>query len=228
MSEKERTETRACDLISRQAAIDALSKAGLINYAATGDGNGMIQAVNVIKGLPPAQEPTLIPDTMAIPSDDGCVSLSETVTATYYDEEYEEWSQKSVTIRDILDSVCDEYTVLPSAQSERLTDDDFETIRIHLNAYKEKLCNLHRWEEAEEYQRVINRFMAFAATQPEESNCEYCREDGEGYVTPLEKNGHAFVRFGVDGWELSLKANGWHGRAKIKFCPMCGRRLTDG
>lgn len=66
------------------------------------------------------------------------------------------------------------------------------------------------------------------SAQPEESNCEYCREDGEGYVTPLEKNGHAFVRFGVDGWELSLKANGWHGRAKIKFCPMCGRRLTDG
>lgn len=30
---------------------------------------------------------------------------------------------------------------LPSAQPERLTDDDFETIRIHLNAYKEKLCN---------------------------------------------------------------------------------------
>ncbi len=43
------------DPIERQAAIDALSKAGLINYAATGDGNGMIQAVNVIKGLPPAQ-----------------------------------------------------------------------------------------------------------------------------------------------------------------------------
>ena len=45
------------DSISRQAAIDALSKAGLINYAATGDGNGLIQAVNVIKGLPSAQEP---------------------------------------------------------------------------------------------------------------------------------------------------------------------------
>lgn len=43
------------DLINRQAAIDALSEAGLINYAATGDGNGMIHAVNVIKGLPSAQ-----------------------------------------------------------------------------------------------------------------------------------------------------------------------------
>ena len=40
------------DLISRQAAIDALCEAGLINYQATGDGNGMIHAVNVVKGLP--------------------------------------------------------------------------------------------------------------------------------------------------------------------------------
>ena len=56
---------------------------------------------------------------------------------------------------------------VPSAQQERLTDDDFETIRIHLNACKEKLCNQRRWKEAEEYQRIIDRFMAFASTQPE-------------------------------------------------------------
>ena len=55
--------------------------------------------------------------------------------------------------------------------------------------------------------------------------CEYCHEDIEGYVKPIEKNGHAFVRFGMNGWELSLKANGWHGSAKIKYCPMCGRDL---
>jgi hypothetical protein len=80
----------------------------------------------------------------------------------------------------------------PSAQPERLTDDDFETIRIHLNAYKEKLCNQQRWEEAEEYQRIIDRFMAFASAQPEPrtaywtkdivgsvvcSNCGGIRED---------------------------------------------------
>lgn len=66
-----------------------------------------------------------------------------------------------------------------SAQPERLTDDDFETIRIHLNAQKEKFCNQHRWEEAEEYQRIINRFMAFASAQPEvteEAVKEYCRK----------------------------------------------------
>ena len=53
--------------------------------------------------------------------------------------------------------------ILPSAQPERLTDDDFETIRIHLNAHKERLCNQRRWEEAEEYQRIIDRFMGFAS-----------------------------------------------------------------
>ena len=56
---------------------------------------------------------------------------------------------------------------VPSAQPERLTDDDFETIRIHLNAHKEKLCNQQRWEEAREYQRIIDRLMAFASAQPE-------------------------------------------------------------
>lgn len=55
--------------------------------------------------------------------------------------------------------------------------------------------------------------------------CEYCNEDSDGYVKPLEKNSHAFIRFGMDGWELSLKANGWHGSAKIRYCPMCGRDL---
>ena len=55
--------------------------------------------------------------------------------------------------------------------------------------------------------------------------CEYCNEDADGYVKPIEKNNHAFVRFGTNGWELSLKANGWHGSAKIRYCPMCVRDL---
>ena len=56
---------------------------------------------------------------------------------------------------------------LPPVQQERLTDDDFETIRIHLNAFKEELCNQQRWKEAGEYQRIIDRFLAFASAQPE-------------------------------------------------------------
>ncbi len=58
--------------------------------------------------------------------------------------------------------------------------------------------------------------------------CEYCHEDSDGYVKPIEKNNHAFVRFGMDGWELSLKAKGWRGSAKIMYCPMCGRELKHG
>ncbi len=48
------------------------------------------------------------------------VDLSERVTATFYSDEYEEWTQQTVTIAEVLDSVCDDYTVLPSAQPERV------------------------------------------------------------------------------------------------------------
>lgn len=63
------------DLISRQAAIDALGKAGLINYNATGDGNGMIQAINVIKGLP-AAEPEWISVKERLPKDNVPVNIT--------------------------------------------------------------------------------------------------------------------------------------------------------
>ena len=48
-----------------------------------------------------------------------CVDLDERVTAQFYDQECEEWTMQTVTIEDVLDSVCDEYTVLPAAQPER-------------------------------------------------------------------------------------------------------------
>ena len=57
--------------------------------------------------------------------------------------------------------------------------------------------------------------------------CEYCHEDSDGYVMPLEKNCHAFIRYGMNGWELELKAKGWHGETKIQYCPMCGRKLKN-
>lgn len=66
------------------------------------------------------------------------------------------------------------------------------------------------------------------SAQPKQTDCEYCHEDSDGYVRPLEKNCHAFVRYGINGWEISLKAKGWSGSAKIKYCPMCGRELKHG
>lgn len=46
------------------------------------------------------------------------VDLSERVTVTFYSDEYEEWTQRTATIADVLDSVCDDYTVLPFARPE--------------------------------------------------------------------------------------------------------------
>jgi len=104
---------------------------------------------------------------------------------------------------------------LPPALPECLTDDDFETIRIHLNAYKGELCNQRRWKEAFEYQRIIDRFLAFASAQPEpltdkeqrifiaamgreEKVCkqvdEECRDCGEPYEDSLVRVCHEIMR----------------------------------
>ena len=55
--------------------------------------------------------------------------------------------------------------------------------------------------------------------------CPYCTTDSDGYVLPIERNCHAFIRFGMDGWTISMSAKGWHGDAKINYCQMCGRKL---
>ena len=78
-------------------------------------------------------------------------------------------------------------------------------------------------DKVEEYSQMFE--VNAPSAQTENTDCIYCHEDSDGYVKPIEKNCHAFISFGMDGWELSLKANGWHGSTKIKYCPMCGRRL---
>lgn len=40
------------------------------------------------------------------------VDLSQTVTASYYDEEHEEWRFKQRTIEDLLDDICDSYSTV--------------------------------------------------------------------------------------------------------------------
>ena len=62
-------------------------------------------------------------------------------------------------------------------------------------------------------------------TTAQQNACPYCHEDSDGYVCPIERNGHAFVRKGMDGWCIELKARGWHKSVLIKYCPMCGRDL---
>ena len=96
------------------------------------------------KKLPSAQpeQAECIQDTKAVLDDRDMVSLSERVSATYYDDEHEEWSQKTVTIRDLLDGICDEYTVLPSAQPEIIRCKDCKFYSPMNRETKTGICNL--------------------------------------------------------------------------------------
>lgn len=105
------------DLIDRKQAIDVV-------MIAPQEWNGMyIQDLNcrlrdALNSLPSAQpeKTEYISETKAVRSKQDCVDLSERVTATYYDQEHEEWTKHTVTIADVLDSVCDDYTILPYVQ----------------------------------------------------------------------------------------------------------------
>lgn len=106
------------DLIDRKAAIDAIEhRLCEPAYQHTGEDwyAGMNCAECELYDLPSAQpeRTEYIPDTKAVRSIRDCVDLSERVSATFYDEEHEEWTQRTVTIADVLDSVCDDYTILP-------------------------------------------------------------------------------------------------------------------
>ena len=129
------------------------------------------------------------------------------------DLDVEDWIEHRIFVQNMND--IDRQTILnlPSAQPERLTDDDFETTRIHLNAYKEKLCNQHRWKEAEEYQRIIDRFIAFASAQPEIIRCIECRWGRE----PCGGNIECFVDANVPP---EYHRDDW-------FCPNGERRTEE-
>lgn len=65
------------------------------------------------------------------------------------------------------------------------------------------------------------------------SRCEFCHEDTDGYITHLDREGigsaHIVQSHPVcGGWKLCI-SSGKQVRmtVKIKFCPICGRRLED-
>ena len=121
---------------------------------------------------------------------------------------------------DIADRSEDVLNDVPSAEPERLTDDDFEAIRIHLNAQKEKLCNQQRWEEAEEYQRIIDRFMAFASAEPENIRCKDCKHwmpyDWMFSEVWQSKNMEDYPEdeIGCDCCDMNMRANDYCSRAE--------------
>ena len=115
-------------------------------------------------------------------------------------------------IRDNLDNIPTHPTpsntlgALDTEQSTLLTNDDKETIRIHLSAIKEGLCNQRRWNEAKEYEELISRLLSTPSVQPRKGKWTFFL--GTGYGNPY---GH---------YECDLCGDGYG--YKTNFCPNCG------
>ena len=75
---------------------------------------------------------------------------------------------------------------------------------------------------------AIEKIRALPSAQPEQTNCEYCHEDRDGYVRPIERNSHAWLVRRGRTIKLRVGFKGEYRECDILFCPMCGRRLADG
>ena len=72
----------------------------------------------------------------------------------------------------------------------KLTRSEVETIRIHMNAFKEKLCNQGRWTEAQEYQDIVDKLDRLLTAEEERMTYWLCKEvltDNGGYFEPVRK-----------------------------------------
>ena len=62
----------------------------------------------------------------------------------------------------------------------------------------------------------------------EQEYCAYCHTDSDGCVQPIDANGRAYIwKDAFVGYELCFQVMRWRNTAKINYCPMCGRRLTE-
>jgi len=67
-----------------------------------------------------------------------------------------------------------------------------------------------------------------SSAETEQTDCEYCHEDSDGYVRPIEKNSHVWLVRRGKAVRLRVGLKGEYRECDILYCPMCGRRLTDG
>jgi hypothetical protein len=72
-----------------------------------------------------------------------------------------------------------------------LSDDEIETIRIHLSAIKEELCNQSRYGEAAYYEKLIEKFLL--------SNVIRCKKCLYKKICSWKKEGAEFCSFGERG-----------------------------
>lgn len=84
------------------------------------------------------------------------------------------------------------------------------------------------FDEDEADQFACRIYDVLMSAEPEQTNCEYCHEDSNGYVRPIEKNSHAWLVRRGRTMKLRVSFKGGYSECDILYCPMCGRRLTDG
>ena len=94
--------------------------------------------------------------------------------------------------------------LLPSVQTTQLTDEDKETIRIHLNAFKESLCNQGRWYEATEYEELIHRLLSTSSVQPELSSNSQELDNKNGELISRQEAVDE-----IDEWIIAFRVNGY-------------------
>ena len=74
-------------------------------------------------------------------------------------------------------------------------------------------------------QNDIETIKSLPFAQPEQTDCEYCHEDSDGDVRPVEKNSHAWLVRRGRTMKLRVGFKGEYRECDILFCPMCGRDL---
>ena len=210
------------DLISRKMAIDAVNAyLGLSAVSRTIQNMTSIQ--EILENLPSAEPKT--PSNGSITSINPENTHDRTMGDLISRQKAKDAIDMALDHIDhvptwVYDKLLNALNEVPSAEPERLTDDDFETIRIHLNAQKEKLCNQQRWEEAEEYQRIIDRFMAFASAEPENIRCKDCKHwmpyDWMFSEVWQSKNMEDYPEdeIGCDCCDMNMRANDYCSRAE--------------
>ena len=84
-----------------------------------------------------------------------CLTKMDTDAAAAIEELQQIAEHYEQTAKDYWKEACEYKAQLP--KRGELTADEVETIRIHMNAIKERLCNQNRHNEAEEYQVIVDK-----------------------------------------------------------------------
>jgi len=141
------------------------------------------------------------------------VDLDEKVIATFYSEEYEEWTRQTTTIEDVLDSVCDEYTVLPSEQPDVATDINVgDTI-----SRQQAIDEVAKWfydvfgiKESDGTATIFKRLRELPTALPE-------RKKGKWILT--EDDNYEYCTCSECGYQ---NGENWMNGSDIPFCAVCG------